>query len=295
MKVKLFTLNTNILFYENYCQNVPTGCVFGNLSKFLKLLRRFCENYIPILSPLFYTTEFKNCGRFYDTIILFDSPLNVNAANYICAKYPNLRIIFWFWNHIYNKDILSKLNPHIERWTYDSKDAMDYNIRLNSQFYFPEIAEEYANSGCENEYDCMFVGSDKGRSEMISQCKTTLSSAGLSSYIHVTSKFGQRSSFIPYKSVVKIIESSRCIIDILPVAQSGMSLRPLEALFFNKKLITNWSLIKTQPFFNKANVFIIGEDNQEDLSLFVNSDIIPINEDVKEYYSFKNWINRFKK
>ena len=57
---------------------------------------------------------------------------------------------------------------------------------------------------------------------------------------------------------------------------------------YKKKLITNYTYIVKEPFYNKDNVFVLGVDRIEALSAFINS---PFNNGsldcLKEYsYSF---------
>lgn len=67
----------------------------------------------------------------------------------------------------------------------------------------------------------------------------------------------------------------------------------MEAIFLKKKLITNFRNIKTEKFYNPSNIFVIGEDNPEELESFINSPMKEIDSSLIEYYEFNNWINRF--
>jgi hypothetical protein len=83
------------------------------------------------------------------------------------------------------------------------------------------------------------------------------------------------------------------VVDLVPEVQTGLSLRPLEALFFGKKLITNCKSIKNHPLYNKTNIFILDEDSDADLLQFIKEPIAPQPQSIKEYYSFNEWLKRF--
>ena len=87
-----------------------------------------------------------------------------------------------------------------------------------------------------------------------------------------------------------------CILDITSSNQVGMSLRPLEALFFSKKLITNNPSILNSKLYNKNNVYyfntnsVLGEDIKNFLARPYDD---TYSEQLKSYYSFENWVKRF--
>jgi hypothetical protein len=291
--MKLFALNKSILFYKNYQANCSTDTIYGDLSKIAKGIRSIVEKWLPSLAPVFYTKAFRNIGDCEDCILIFDSVLTIHAANYIKKKYPSLRVIYWFWNHIYNPQHLEQIRKDIEVWTYDPVDAEKYNLKLNTQFFFPELVTQTAPS--EKKYDCVFVGANKGRAKMIADCKKLLDKEELNNFFFVAdpSRMKKNPSLLSYEEVLSLVKSSKCVIDLLPEVQTGLSLRPLEALYFDKKLITNYKLIKQQPLYDHKNIFILGEDNEADLLQFVNGPIAQQPQNLKEFYSFNEWLKRF--
>lgn len=66
---------------------------------------------------------------------------------------------------------------------------------------------------------------------------------------------------ISYDEILKIVAQSKVIIDLTQEKQSGLTLRPLEAIFFKKKLITNNVNIEKCRFYNKNNIYVIDTEN----------------------------------
>ena len=79
----------------------------------------------------------------------------------------------------------------------------------------------------------------------------------------------------------------------MPDAQKGLTLRPLEALFLRKKLLTNFSAIKNQDFYSPNNIFIMNEDDERCLKDFINAPLSLEHENCIMEYSFASWLKRF--
>lgn len=78
-------------------------------------------------------------------------------------------------------------------------------------------------------------------------------------------------NWFDYNNYLKMLPKLKVLIEIMRTNHQGMTLRAMEALFFKKKLITNNLAIKAQDFYSKDNIFILGEDNTDNLSAFINS------------------------
>ena len=293
--MKIFAINNRTFWHDEYKIVSSVGEIYGNLSFSGKIIRSVIARFVPQLMPLFYTAEFKKCGKTEEAIIIFDSHLTIAPANYIHRRFPNLRIIYWFWNHIYDLSVLSKLDDGIEKWSYDQYDAKKYGIKHNTQFYIPNFTQDILPNK-NIQVDCVFVGKNKGRAEIINKVESLINNSGLSSFFHVVeedSKVGGASNRMAYRDILSIVKSAKCIVDIVPKEQKGLSLRPLEALFFNKKLITTNKNIKNIPIYSPENVFIIGCDDINTLHNFVQTANTNYNPLLKDFYSIQNWLLRF--
>ena len=98
--------------------------------------------------------------------------------------------------------------------------------------------------------------------------------------------------FMDYNEVISRVCSSKAIIEINLEAQTGITLRALEALYFKKKLITNNENIMNFNFYKPENIFIVGKDDINKLYEFVNSKWCDLPEDIYNQYSFEDWLNK---
>lgn len=291
--MKLFTINKKVLFYRQYASNVNTGIIYRQIgSSLLKGLRRLhLKSGLPWFC-IWYTKEFRQTASSDEDVILFDSLLTIPAANYLRKKNHKKRIIYWFWNHVYDVNQPEKLLQGIELWSYDKEDCQKFGFQYNTQFYFPELAKKDNVNLVEQDF--FFIGAEKGRGELINNCRHFIESSGYTYKIIVTNAPNSKTkeSRLSYEEVLLNISQSKCVIDILPLSQKGLSLRPLEALYHRKKLITNLHEIVNYDFYHSSNIYVLGKESRT-LDSFLKEPYQDIPKDVVDKYSFKEWIKRF--
>lgn len=297
--MRIFVINKNVQFFEQYVKHTDVGIIYKNISNpILKALRQIHLRAKLPFFDVWYTNEFKNIGRTgCDTIILFDTILTLPAAKYIKKKYPQIRVIYWFWNHIYTEKIIKGLPNGIEKWSYDEPDCVKYGMNFNTQFCFKDYGYYEAND-TRIEQDFCFIGGVKGRQEEIDNCASLIDNAGFTKKFLVIDyeNKAKHQHGIPYSELIEIDKRSRCIVDIIPKAQNGISVRPLEAIMLNKKLLTNMVSMRSMNFYSPQNIYILGIDNAKTLQEFIDSPLdIQLQNNMKDYYDFNNWFSRFNK
>ncbi|MBF4520038.1 hypothetical protein [Acinetobacter towneri] len=179
--------------------------------------------------------------------------------------------------------LLEKLKHFsIQLWSFDHDDCQKYGFHHYSQFLtvLPKIKNVQIN------YDLVFIGRNKGRDIILNSLKDKADSVGLSFLIDL--KDGTKSSNISYEDYLEKSLSARCIVEILQDGQSGMTLRPVEALFYNRKLLTNNQLVINEPFYHTSNILVMNDIDTlsvEELMSFINKPIVQIDDTIKERYS----------
>ncbi|MBV4420080.1 hypothetical protein KM800_12225 [Clostridium tyrobutyricum] len=235
--------------------------------------------------------------KFFDTIIIFDRGNTKYIAQYIANRYPNKRIIIWFWNSIkYSISPKDFNNIPCEVWSFDKMDCKKYELNYNTSFYFDNIILPKKDIY----FDICFIGSDKNRMNTILSTQKLFSNLNLKIYYHVVAskksnlKQYNYKQMISYTKILEIISSSKIILDLVAEGQNGPTLRPLEAAFFHKKLITNYKNIQEFEFYDSNNIFILGKDDINTLQDFVRGNYVAVNQDSILKYNITNWIKRFK-
>lgn len=250
------------------------------------IIRKICKRLFPFLLPIFYGKWVKKLND-YNKIILFDTNFNNELPKLIKAKNSKSKIYFWFWNKInsLNSSILN--NKYIDEfYTYETFDCEKYNIKNNTQFYNKELVTTSKNI----EFDFIFVGLSKNRGDIIEYVINILEQ----NYKVFKKIPKNKKEYMKYSDYLEKVSLSRCIIDIVGENVEGLTLRVMESLFFQKKLITNNKSILNYNFYNKSNIFIIGIDDIDKIDEFMSKEFVCYNDDLVDHYEYRNWLQRFK-
>ena len=86
---------------------------------------------------------------------------------------------------------------------------------------------------------------------------------------------------------------AKSILDFAQDFQTGLTLRPLEAVYFGKKLITNNKGILEHDIYDSNNMFVLDHNDIEHIVEFLNQPFKSVSHEVLDYYDFSSWINRF--
>lgn len=278
--------------------NVTAQLLYNKINFINKVIRFFG---IYFFSPLLYLAygNWKRELSKYDVFILPSRRSAKYAVKYIRKK-TNKRVIVWYWNMVTNEEMqpqyCKKYNAEV--WTFNQNDAEKYDMNYNDTYYFDTlvIEEKYK----ESENDIFYIGVEKqGRTDIINRIKKQLIDKNIRFDIRIVKnpnykgeKNNNYANEMKYEEVIEHIKKSKSILDINNKGQIGLTLRPLEALFFKKKLVTNNSNIINYKFYNKNNIFIIDKDDINEIDQFINSEYIEVPEEVIEPYRFKNWLIR---
>ncbi|KLT71060.1 hypothetical protein AB674_04580 [Flavobacterium sp. ABG] len=228
-----------------------------------------------------------------DTIIVFATH-RIDHIQYIKKHNLNIRLILWYWNPAIKMVNPMKVPKELcEMWSYDPVDCKEYGLKFNSTFYFKnvEIKEVF------KDIDLLFLGIDKGRKKILFELNNVMIENSVKTFFHVVpDKKDSKTDYIKpisYKEYLCLISRSKCILDLVPDGNNGMTLRPMEALFFKRKLVTNFIAIKNEPFYDPENIFILGIDDFSTIKQFIDSEYKEIDDKVVKEYEFKNWLSNF--
>lgn len=94
---------------------------------------------------------------------------------------------------------------------------------------------------------------------------------------------------LDYEDYIKKILKKDVIIDLVYQNHKGLSFRFFEALYFNKKIITNNYDVENYDFYNPNNIYICDFKNFNGLNDFLSSDYEMVDENILHKYSFSNW------
>lgn len=215
-------------------------------------------------------------------IVVGEDTYNFWVLSHLCKHVKNK--VAYFWNpcvSIENQKTCRQLQKTEDRAkaiveyirnlgftmaTFDSSDAVKYNMYYYPQFYrsYPEqteLTEKY-------DYDFYFCGRDKGRKTLIDFFQKRLSKFGKCKFIIIPES---NPDFMGYYDYIDEVKKAKVLCEIGQKGQTGLTIRALEALFFNKKMITTNEYVKQMDFYNPANILVLNQDTiDSEIEMFLN-------------------------
>ena len=171
------------------------------------------------------------------------------------------------------------------------------NLLPCTNFYF-DIPEESVSV---NENEVLYVGVYiKDRIQSLIRVVNALSQYDLT--LNINLFYGRKtppffhphitffSKGLNYAQYLTLTKKATVLLDIKTVDHNGLSFRIFEAIKYQKKLITDNKSIKLYDFYHPNNFYVVENDLFEGLSDFLESDFVPLSEDIRQKYSFSNWV-----
>lgn len=243
----------------------------------------------------------------YDIIFIIRGyAYNKNTIQFLKTKFHGAKFILYQWDPL-NISLFdtAALNLFHKCFTFDYSDAKLYSLQQKALFY----SETYNQKVPDCDIDVSFIGADhSNRLQIIQKLSTIFAEKDIGFYVklncnrfkfyfkkifdHHTYKQINKNWFsysaIPRDKVQDIFNRSRAILDIHHPSQNGLSIRIIEVVSKNKKLITTNSNVVLEPFYNPAMIKIIDSEYTNISKDFILSPNIKM--DI-ESYRIDNWLN----
>lgn len=271
---------------------------------FLRAIRRYWIKFHLPFSQIWYG-NWKKQFMSYDMVLLHGTWLAEDIPHWMRKKMKKeeaekpTKIIWWYWNTVVEQDHPLRVSEKdCEKWSFDKKDCETYHMKYNTQYYFAS----YQLPTTEVATDVCYLGTDGGRKEKLIALQKQLKAQSITTdfrilvqKIPVSPEEGITyfTEKVDYAENLRQIGQSRAIVEILREGQSGQTLRPLEAMFHKKKLITNDLRIVEYDYYCPENIFVLGLDDIRRIREFLNSPYREIPEPIKNKYESKAWLGRF--
>ena len=287
---------------ENITIEQPFDDRTFNKNILLKFLRRFNSS----LTRFFYRNWYKEL-RNYDKVIVFDSNYFYDRSllRNIRRRNHDIDGFYYSWNIVTDESRYEKERQEVDAqlftyYCYDRGNCSKYLMKFNTIMYDYGLKLVSSSS---IRYDALFLGFLKDRGDIILRIYDKINDAGYKPYFVIVKKgneenhlpFEFRENYVNYYEYLSMIGMSQAILDVSQKDQDGFSMRVMEAIFFDKKLITTNRSILDAPFYYDGNILVLDVENTqaEEIKQFFEKEFIPYSEELKKYYSFEEWINRF--
>ena len=126
--------------------------------------------------------------------------------------------------------------------------------------------------------DAFFVGVSKGRASTIGKVYTVLKSENAKSEFYISGiETGEKkiegihyNQWLDYAQVLDNIRKSNCIVEIMDRKQDGVTLRTMEAICYNKKLLTNNPSMRESQYYKTGNIQVFDNPDEIDVDFVKN-------------------------
>lgn len=183
-------------------------------------------------------------------------------------------------------------------YVFDPADAQRYQLPFATNFYFEHLPS--VSGSLNNVY---FFGSHQSsRAAHIAEFSKHIQKLGYTSNIQVYCKNRTQAQMYAHSAVqcvsrrihfqTNLAHAQRAAVlaDFVIAEHQGLSFRAFEALGYRKKLITTNAAIQYYDFYHENNIFVWNGNNLDELAHFLQQPYHEIAADIRQKYSFGNWI-----
>lgn len=235
--------------------------------------------------PFFFEYEFNDINK---PICFVSSNYYITPGyiQYLKRKYKNSKFV------LIHRDLVSLYHKRIPCFSRELVKKL-YDLELSFDFgdcekygliHFDEFESKLydLNDNKEYQYDVFFAGAAKNRLSLLVNIYDYLVSHDIRVIYYITGASREerinRDNIIyadknmNYRQMLKCTLASKCILEVQQVGAVGYTSRYLEAVMYNRKLITNNNTIVNSNFYNKNGINIF--DTVDEISIdFIKSSI----------------------
>ena len=295
------------------------GCIVDfynerpNNNVITKIMLRYNIKLIrPLVKKYYGQIINQNSSKKYDYIFVIKSEtITPDIIKKLREAFPQAEVVLYLWDAVANIPEGKKKLPCYDRvLTFDPNDAEKFHLKLRPLFFSKEF-ERKQNLKKQFKYDMAFIGTahtirPKIVNILTEQCKRQNRKCYSflflpNKVVYYYNKLLNRDyrnvkiediNFSPLSidQINDVYNNTKCVLDIEHKNQNGLTMRTIELLGMQKKIITTNSKIINYDFYNPNNIYVIDKNNPYIEEEFWNSDYQPISEEIVNRYSLKSFI-----
>lgn len=243
--------------------------------------------------------------RFHQVIVIKGVELSTWLLSELRARLPEAEFVLYQWDSLARLPGIQERLPFFHRvLTFDRHDALAHPELAFRPLFFRESTSGHRNDVPTCDIDISFVGwLHSDRLAAVRRMQAQARAQGLSIYVYLyTGVFtwlrllakGNADGIylrpLPYRKLIEINKRSKCILDLPHAAQTGLTMRAIEALGLGKKLITTATDISNYDFYAAANVQVLHGEAPTIDRAFVEQAPAQVPGSVVHRYSLDAWI-----
>ncbi|CAJ0777162.1 hypothetical protein LMG18090_00790 [Ralstonia mannitolilytica] len=246
---------------------------------------------------------------FDEIIVIKGEALHAEAVELLRGAFPRARCTYYNWDSLRNYPHLTGILPLFDAcFSFDVEDCESIERLAHLPLFY---TDEYRDlPSAEPQYDVFAVASlHSDRYEVIQraiqQCPQATKAFTYFFYPSKIALVGKKMlepsfvtppwreiKWIPLskKAMIDGLVRSRAVIDVQHPRQTGLTMRTIEMVGANKKLITTNPLVETYDFYDPNNILVIDRTQPEIPSTFLETDYTPLPEATRQKYSIHTWL-----
>ncbi len=279
-------------------------------SSALKAVTRVRPLLLAPAADRYYLAELRRLApaRYHLILVIQGESVFEPTLRMLRSEFPAARMIFYTWDSISNKPYSKKQLPlYDECFSFDPMDATRYGVRFRPLFFTRGVER---GPSARFEFDISFVGtihSDRYRIvRRIAQDVPDPTRAYWYLYLQAPWMYAARRIFtntiagaaraefrfepLPRATVRRIFLESRAALDIEHPQQRGLTMRTIEALGSQTKLVTTNAGVRDVDFFDPDNISIIDRENPRIPPGFLTTPYRPVPEAIRDRYRLEAWV-----
>lgn len=246
----------------------------------------------------------------YDFLfVVAPETIPVDFLTALRSKNNKIKTILYLWDSIKNKNASKLIDSFDKVFTFDEADVVfSDNIEFLPLFYI----DNYDKNNAVNDvavYDFAFIGTaHSGRYNIVNKIVDGFDKEKCYLYFFSPSRMvfflkkiftkelhGISFNNISFKSmkskdVIEVLARSKVVIDIEHPDQNGLTMRTIEMLGMQKKIITTNENVKRYDFYNPNNILVVDRESPNVKVDFLQSDYQSVDENIRNKYSLSTWL-----
>lgn len=248
----------------------------------------------------------------YDYVFIIKlETIDVGILEQLKNNQKEAAFILYLWDSIQNYKGKEELLPYFDKaFSFDNSDTKKYKaLDFLPLFYIPSyVANPVKNT---LRYDLCFIGTGHSdRFQLVKKIEkvSAVNKLSIYSFFYLQNqlifwfrklfdkklRFAHLSDFsfssLSQKQVFDKIMESKVIIDIEHQGQVGLTMRTIEMIGSQKKLLTTNRHIKNYDFYNENNICIVDREKPNLHIDFFQTPYLELDKNIYEKYSLDSWL-----
>lgn len=292
---KLENLGAIVDFYLEQPSYLSSG-LYGKIINKLKYKKNIIEKYH---NKILDETKLKK----YDIVfVLKGENLTTNFIKALKLQQEKAMFIMYQWDSIERVSNALEMIPYFDKvFSFDRIDCEKYEKLEFRPLFFRESKDE---EKLDYKYDLVFIGwLHADRMGLIKKIEDICKIKNIKTFIYLFTGIKTYMSFLlkkqaqnlyikplDYLNVNEYHSNTKVILDLPHPLQNGLTMRTIEAIGANKKIITTNEDIKNYDFYDENNIYILDKENITIEKYFFEKRYKKISKNIKNKYSLDSWI-----